>query len=191
MFSKFLTLICGFCFLTSLPNDVSAFDGQRKGFIIGFGLGPGLISFTETGSQLFRLPIRDRVTKFALVTDFRLGYAPDNLVQIYYVNKVAVSQPIPGDDVVIANGIAGIGLSYYFQKETPSAFLSGGLGLSTRGVFTSGKIDEKGFGIFVGAGYEFLKHSFIEFNLSWERPESRFVQVNAFTLKAAISVLGY
>ena len=53
--------------------NTSAWDGQRKGFIWGIGLGPG---FTQSVSFSGNSETSDRKGKFGLASDFRIGYVP-------------------------------------------------------------------------------------------------------------------
>ena len=44
-------------------------QAQRSGFIIGFGLGPGLVSYTISSSS----SSSDRQTELGVATDFHIG----------------------------------------------------------------------------------------------------------------------
>jgi len=154
-----------------------AFDGQRKGFILGFGLGPGLISFTET----YSIPMMgysvtyDRENKFAVMTDFKIGHGFTNKVQVYWMSKVSW---FGFEDETIVNGVGGLGITYFFQPMAPSTYVLGGLGFSIWsapweefGVYKPEKQSSGfGFGLAVGVGQEFSRHWSIEGNLAWGKP---------------------
>jgi hypothetical protein len=54
--------------LTSV-GGVDAFDGQRKGFVLGAGLGGGVYTFTQS----LDMAKSDRVTEGVITTDVRIG----------------------------------------------------------------------------------------------------------------------
>ena len=165
-----------FCFVT----DALAWDGQRKGFILGFGLGPGLTSFTQTVEYKGMRETSDRENEFGLQTDFKIGYAPNNFLQIYWMSKVSW---------FIAHGVAGLGISYYFKPESPSPYLTGGLGYSSWTTpFEVGAEAWYGPGLSVGVGYEFFRHWSAEVNLSWGKPEEKFFGISLNVLSVRFTV---
>ena len=183
--------------------SANAFDGKRKGFILGFGIGPGLTSFTQevAGRDYYQdwvIVKSDRSNKMAIMTDFKIGYAPTDFYEIYYTSKVSWFgiTNVLGDNVTIANGLGALGATYYFTPQVPSPFISGGIGFSTWATpFESGSKTWTGFGLFAGVGYEFARHWSVEFDLLWGKPgTSEFgidVSSNAFSVKATVNVLGY
>ncbi len=195
---KFLGVLVG-CIVLIIATDVSAWDGQRKGFILGGGLGLGLTSYTKTveisglGSET-----SPRENTFGFQTDFKIGGAPTNLFQIYYANKVSWfgMKNVLGENVTITSGLSAVGMSYYLLPETPSAFFTGGIGIATWDL----PFEEKahawiGFGLYAGAGYEFTRYWNVEFDLVWGNPsEEEYgikVSTNALSLMFTINVLGY
>ena len=72
-----ILLIFTVLFLGSI-NSVQAFDGERKGFIIGLGVGTGFTSISDWEEY-----------KFGFQTDFKIGFAPSNSLTIYYNSKVS------------------------------------------------------------------------------------------------------
>ncbi len=177
-------------FLTVTAN---AFDGRRKGFILGFGMGPGLTSFTQKTYFGYYIK-KDRENKGAIMTDFKIGYAPTDFWEIYYTSKVSW---FGRGNVTIGNGLEALGASYYFKPAAPSPFIAAGFGYSTwTQPFESHPPDTWfGFGLFAGGGYEFSRHWSVEGYLSWAQPmikksgiETSF---NVWSLKCTINVLGY
>jgi hypothetical protein len=167
-----------------MATNASAFDGQRKGFILGFGLGPGMdmhkqnASVSAVGASISDTDYVDK-SKFAFMTDFKLGYAPTDQLIIYYDNKVSwikgdfgevvvVDVSIPKAtvmgyaDVMVLSGLTGLGVNYFFAPQAPSPFVTGGLGLASAMAFESGATAKIGFGFFVGGGYEFAPHWYVE-----------------------------
>ena len=130
----------------------------RKGFIVGLGGGAGLhnvpvfpgFNSTETISDL------------AIITDFRIGYAPIDQLLVYYRNNVAWTRNAFYDVV----GMSGVGATYYFNRSAPSSFVSGAIGpaVATEVDFGTGTFDdtERGTGLSIGGGWEFARHWSVE-----------------------------
>jgi hypothetical protein len=185
-------------------GNAFAWDGQRQGFVLGAGLGPGLsasaqaVGFSVAGEAV------GRETKLALNSDWQLGYAPTNVLQISWISSVSwfELEHASGDRVIIANGLRGVAVTYYFHAESPSPLLVGGIGFSS----WSEPFEEVpgtmwGVGFIVGAGYEVSPHWSIEGKLAWKN-SSRGVVVlrqvdntqdttNALSLGFTVHVLGY
>lgn len=172
------------CIMLLMAASASAFDGQRKGFILGFGLGPGVDMHKQNASvSIMGMNLLDQdfvdESKFAFMTDFKLGYAPSNQLIIYYDNKVSWFKADWGEDmqidivsggvnvlgysdVMILSGLTGFGASYFLAPQAPSPFFTGGVGLASSMAFESGASARIGFGFFVGGGYEFSPHWSVE-----------------------------
>jgi hypothetical protein len=174
------------CFMLSLASTVSPWDGQRQGFILGGGLGYGMISFDDTLSSA-----EGRQEKGAFMTDVKIGYAQSNQVAIYFTNKSAwfsrdaEETETRGDDLVLSSFTGG-GLTYYFKSSGSSLFASTGIGvLSWRSDRTG---TYHGYGFFVGGGYEFIKHFSGELNLIYGYP---WKENSVVTIMATINILGF
>ncbi len=179
-----------------------AFDGNRKGFIIGIGIGPGYTTFNQTLKSSFSgntfTRTSERENKLTFMSDFKIGYAPSNFLQIYWMSKVSwfkLKNSLE-DDVTIANGFGGIGVTYSFNSDGPSPFLSGGLGFSTWALpFEQGAETMTGLGVVAGVGYEFARHWSFEFDLMWGQPNTTEsgleLTTNALSFKFTLNVLAY
>jgi hypothetical protein len=192
-------------------NAASAFawDGKRKGFVLGLGAGGGLASYkfysTSSGFGSNGTTEGERESKFAFMSDFKIGYAPSNQVAIYWMSKVAwfgysfkyrdefinISE-----SYTITNGIGGVAVAYYFQPEGPSPYVTAGLGLSTWDApFEEGSNGVSGSGFALGAGYEFSKHWSLEGNLTWGSPNEEEqgdeLGVKTLAVRVTVNVLGY
>ncbi len=198
MFTKKTFAVLIAVVLLGITTNVSAWDGQRKGFILGVGSGFGLTSFTQEVEYLGVSETSDRENKLALNTDFKIGYAPNNTLAIYYDNKVSwfgITNAL-GEDVTITNGLSSLGVTYFFNQAAPSPFLSGGIGISSWAApFEENTDTWTGFGLFVGGGYEFARHWSTEINLMWGNPSNEVSGVeitsNSFSLMFTVNVLGY
>ena len=153
----------------------NAFDGNRKGFMFGFGVGPSVTSFTQTvtGTTMFD-GTSDRENKFGLGTSFRIGGGLSDQFMLYYANNLACFgiENVLGDNVTIANGVGLVGVSYYFEPTTPSMYLLGVIGVSTwDAIFEEDSNASVGFGIGGGLGWEFSPHWSLEALVEWGNPE--------------------
>lgn len=194
------------CIILVTTTGTFAWDGERKGFILGLGVGPG-IDIHKQKAEVLGFEIPDSgidESKFSIFTDFKLGYAPSNILQIYYVNKVCW---LKGDwldvrgmdfgyyaDVMILSGLTGVGVTYYFAPVAPSPFISGGVGLATSLPFESGANSRMGFGFFAGGGYEFAKHWSVEGSFRWGHATNTEIldfSTDDITLSVTVNALGY
>lgn len=177
-----------------------AWDGTRKGFVLGLGAGGGLASF-KTTTRSFE---GERQNDFALMTDFKAGFAPNQQLAIFWMSKVSwfgrdytiITGPFSSEKVsfTVANGVGGLGMSYYFRPEGSSPYVTGGLGFSSWGTpFEEGSEALYGFGFVLGAGYEFAKHWSLEANLALGRPDNEDFNygINTLAARVTINVLGY
>ncbi len=133
------------------PLTASAFDGERKGFMLNLGLGFGQgkasdSSYTADG------------TGFA--TDFKIGGGPSNQFLVYYTNRVLWYTP-DGAQSTWYNGMSAAGVSYFLEPTAPSFFFSGALGIGVWS-YNDNFDNETGFGFTIGAGYEFARNFIAE-----------------------------
>lgn len=146
--TRTLTSVATVLLLLLALTDVAV--AQRKGFIIGGGIGPG----TRFG---------DVSTEIGGTTDFRIGAMVGRSVQLYYRNMVTFTDSEAGYDFE-GSGVGGLGVTY----QMPSAFRINGLvGLATIAGFSGDVSTDTGFGAGVGVGYEFAKYWVINLDGSW------------------------
>lgn len=157
---------------------------NRKGFIIGGGIGLGGLSMTASAGG-------GSVTESRLVfqTDFKIGYAPTNTLEIYYVNKVAWWGE---SDVTLIQGLSSIGFSNYLNAQTATGiFLTGGIGVSVLAAPFEDVSSSSGFGLFGGVGYEFTKHWSVQGDLLYSNIEDSGVTLNSLGIRIVLSGLSY
>ena len=158
---RFLLVLVLSLFVTS---TVWGFNGVRKGFILGGGIGLGMTSFKEELGSLST----DWSSNFAFMTDFKIGYAPTNQVEVVYSSKGSWWGE---SGVTFLHGYHTAAVNYFIAPQTPSFYVTGGLGFSTLSApFEANTSTDVGFGIFAGGGYEFAPHYALEFNLAYGAP---------------------
>lgn len=192
-----IALIAAFVLLSTF-SEVQAFDGKRKGFILGFGLGPGITSFTQTLAVGSESITSDRENDFGVQTDFRIGAGLDEQLQVYWTTKVSwfSMDNVFGKSVTISNGVGGAGVTYYFSPLCPSWYVTGGLGVSSwTAPFENNSDAWYGFGLSGGAGYEFSRHWSVDVSFTYGQPGEEVYGIraesNAFAVKACLNVLAY
>lgn len=67
-------------------------------------------------------------------------------------------------------GTGTVAGSYYLSDSTPCWFLSGGIGISSRSKPYSNETTWRGLGLFVGGGYEFSTHWYLEGGVNFGDP---------------------
>ena len=168
-----LLLVCG--------QDLGA--QERKGFIIGFGIGAGVTTHTSGFNEF----TSDRETEVGFATDFKIGAQVSQSVQVYYLGRTNWFTP-SGSDLVAA-GISALGVTYVF----PSApeHLSGGIGFATWLEFNLSGGDFAGLGLTGGVGWEFADLWLLDFAVTYGMPGESSFDVNMFQARAGISILSH
>jgi len=159
---KKILLLATALFLLMAPFQASAFDNDRKGFMLnlGLGFGQGKISASTGG-------LSASTDAIGFGTDLKIGAGlNNNKVLIYYTNRVLWYSPeiVVGDtrlDGNLINGMSAVGVSYFLEPEVPSLFFSGALGI---GVHYDSDAEDSltGFGFTLGIGFEFARHFIAE-----------------------------
>ncbi|MCB9365917.1 MAG: hypothetical protein H6508_01840 [Calditrichaeota bacterium] len=178
--------------LILLPQVCGAWDGERKGFLLGIGFGAGVDSYS--GVQYDKLgPQENSDTKLAFAASPRIGYAINDQVAFYYSRHPFLFpvKDAAGKDVAITSCIEALQAHYFLSKAAPSPYLGFGGGV---GYFFDDSISNysgeslKGIGVIATAGYEAIKHVSAEFSLHFKSPQSGATDVGATLL---VTVLGY
>ena len=191
------SIVVSFIFVVILCQSGFSWDGERKGFILGFGAGFGSLNFTQEISYL-GTTVSGSEHHLPLFTNFKIGGAPTDQLLIYWSSKVSWF-PIENalnETVTIIAGTGTVSLSYYWMESAPSWFLSGGLGYSTWDTpFEEGGKTWLGTGAFIGGGYEFSPHMSIEGGFNLGDPSTSESGINATTthtnLYISVNALGY
>jgi hypothetical protein len=197
MTSRFLAAFTILVLLTLTTATSFAFDGQRKGFVVGAGLGPGISSFTQdltlagqTGSA--------SDSKFGLATDFRMGYGVNDRIVIFYNNRVNWFgiRNANDEEVTIADGVGCVSAQYFFAPGPVSWFVSGGLGYSAWSTpFEKNARNSFGFGLFGGGGYQFSQAWGAEVSVSYGDPSDEEglarLETSTVGLRATLNVAAY
>jgi hypothetical protein len=140
-----------------------AFDREREGFVLGFGMGPSVAwstSETDDESHVY----------YGIGTEFTMGYAFTGQIQVQYAgrsNWIHIYYPM---------ATLSAGVTYYFRPEAPSLFITGGGGAATPPLTIESSGDlEAGGNAFAGAGYEWTPYWRVsmEYTRYWYRHYDR------------------
>jgi hypothetical protein len=202
---KIIIAISSMALLLLITSDSLAFDKERKGFLLGFGIGAGYASYTDAVDISGKEAFSETKTGFGFATDFKMGYAPSNKLMVYWLSKVIwIGKKFADEDTLVLRtnesitaitAVGGLGLTYYLKPEAPSAFVTLGVGLSAWSYPFQDVDPWTGPGIAGGIGYEFATNWSIEASVLWGKPTDEKVdyKYNADFLSAGvtINVMGY
>ena len=155
-------------------SNLFAFDGKREGFIFGGGIGSGHLSQSTESNIVF-------------LTNFKIGYAPSNTLEIFYISKVSWWGASDGDLVIL--GLGAVAATFYLDNTSETGwFASGGIGYSNSGRPLGNGNSDFGLGFFGGGGYEFAPHWSVEVDLLHSTIEK---SISSFGVLVSINVLGF
>ena len=158
-----------------LASQLTAFDGQRKGFILGGGIGGGSLSwngYTDFNKGVF-------------ATNFIIGYAPSNSLEIYYTNNVSFFSQ-EGSDYYI--GVTGLGVTKYTKPEGKGLFFCGGIGISVLAGYSGWDTgSDTGFGALAGLGYDVAKH----WRIQGEVMYTTIHDSTSWSFRATLNIIGF
>ena len=153
------TLIAIVALLSAL--DVFAFDGNRKGFQLGVGVGVhgGSVEDYEAGFA------SSSGADGGLATSFKVGFGFSNRFSLYYVRNASWFRMQAGvnDPFYYLAGISGVGASFYVNGTARSPYLLIAAGRGDYGApFEGNRVMRETSSFMVGAGYEFSRRHMLE-----------------------------
>ncbi len=151
-----------------LSSSAMAFDGQRKGFVLGGGIGVSPSAGIHSDAVLFSLPgggtIVDEFdeSKAGPAANLMIGYAWDEFnMLVFEVNAASFTSDIllddGGNEAEVSLGFVGASWYHYFGPAGHTPFINLGLGSFAFQIEDNDNIDP-GFGGQGGVGYEFARH---------------------------------
>ena len=160
---KWFLVICAL--MTS--QVVSAFDNNRKGFIIGIGAGLQTVDtdFNYLGSNI------GSDSESGLATSFKIGGGITNQFALYYVRNASwFSAPyfdgFATSDITYSIGILGLEAVYFLSPSSSSAYLLGAIGIGDISApFEEDIESDTGDAFMFGGGYEISEHVQVEATL--------------------------
>jgi len=179
----FMLIICS--------TSIYTFDDERKGFIIGGGLGVGYLSNTTSLGSL-----SETDSRIVFPVNLKIGYAPSNTLEIFYSMKMPWWGQSDGTYLL---GLIGPAFTLYLDNTSETDwFVSGGVGFASLGELSpvpsvrgGSSSRETGFGLFGGAGYEFSKHWTVEVDLLYSTVSEDESDTNSFGVLVTVNFLEF
>lgn len=181
-------LISAAILFATTATTAQAFDGQRKGFQIGLGIGAH--STAMNFSQSNQPGEVDSAQKIAVALN--LGYGFSNRITGFIGGKGG-SVTVDGFDGTLA--FSGIGTTLYLSNSSPSLYVTGLVGvgsLSTNQLEAdNGKLSDSGRGWLAGVGFEVTDRLHLELNYGQAELTDPNNDQNTSTLESAFATLKY
>ncbi|MDD3730806.1 MAG: hypothetical protein PHU88_00305 [candidate division Zixibacteria bacterium] len=148
--SKKLFIILSVFFI--LTTSLYPFDGKRKGFVIGCGLGFAPLTKWSGDSP------RANENKAGFAANIMIGYARNEHSMFVYESNVVIFNSDHFQDRYIAQGFNGFSWYYFLNPDGESFFFTFGFGLSVFQVESCNPNNPE-YGFLFGGGYELSRHS--------------------------------
>jgi len=164
------------CSLLLLPVVLEAAESDRKGFVLGFGLGHGLTNLTTDDLFIDGSDVRSfgsQAMHLGVATNLKLGYAPTSrwllhwsaLTNWFTESRYSASG---SERLTMMSGVAGIGATYYARANGPSPLVTIGAGYANLAEFSKSTAENNlGLGLWGGVGYEFTRHWEADVTYTW------------------------
>ena len=163
-------MFLGLCFAFASPAQAQA---QRSGFIIGGGLGLGVVG-------------GDLDTKLGAASDFHIGGVIGSL-ELFYVSKVIFTGSDSAD--LVATGVSGVGVAYPLN---PDFAVTGAIGVGVLTVLDGGSAGstDGGLGLLAGGRYKLNESGrwMLNFDISYANVGQNF---NMWGVQATINVMSH
>jgi hypothetical protein len=169
---------------------------QRKGFIWALGVGAGHTSYLSENPFVDPDSRSDRQNHRTLITDFRLGYALNPRLLLYYQNKVSwfrieqlsAFSSSETESVLTITGLMGVGVSYTPASFPQAIMLHGSAGLSVFRVFRDSDFP-KGPAASLGVSYAVSPRAVLDFDVIYGKPGENFTTINTRTFALSLTRL--
>jgi hypothetical protein len=129
-----------------IAANAVAFDGNRKGFILGGGIGP---------AYWWNLGYARSHATGGVETELRIGVGITEHFLLYYSGKSYWSS----GKWLMQPSMAS---NFYCISPLPDLYLTAGIGMSQKFALEEGSSPDNGAGFFAGFGYELIKHFALE-----------------------------
>jgi len=180
-----LFLISTFLTIVSTSGNAHAFDGKRKGFQIGVGVGAHTSEFGYESN--FAPASVDSEENIAV--SFLLGYGFSNQV-VGYLGAKGGSLLI--DDRNASLAISGLGVSMYLNEQSPSLYVTGLIGSAAMAMENEHEdFHDTGEGWLVGVGYELTDRLHLELSHARADLRDQTITANKSTMESSFLTLQY
>ena len=163
-------------------------EAQRSGFIMGFGIGPGVVSYTSTPSGGSSSA---RSTDTGLAVDFHIGVVVGDSFELYYMSKLIFFDSVVPILFGAATGMNGVGVTYPLN---PDFSISGGIGVGlwadVETPFDS--LDRfTGLGLVAGGGYQLSPRWALHLDLMYTDPGNNSLDYSVVGPQLTINIVSH
>ena len=163
----------------TVVGSAGAFDGKRTGFCLGFGAGPGAITYFDDGES-------DRKTLNGIQTTLDIGAGISDQLLILYSGHTMFCMT---GDVNLVWGTPSVIVRFYFKPTSRSFYVFGGPAMAAGVAWDS---YETGFGfgghgVAVGGGYQFGQQFQVELGTVLTSATNNTTR----TIHATVNLIGY
>lgn len=161
---KFIRVLISLLVAALVVGNCHAFDGNRKGFIIGGGIGIGPKAYSTTSSGW------SGMDESGWGTSLMIGHAWNENTAVVLLHDATVfnhtfisggsfgAAPVY-DERTVSQGLLGMALFRYYGSPGRAFYLAFGIGLQYRMPLDNAfDTFENGPGLLLGTGYEFIPH---------------------------------
>lgn len=136
----------------AVASEADAFDGERHGFHLEFGLGAG--SAPVERSRNLDWSQQSVHAQASPVIRFRAGWGIGHRLLLQYVGDLWLTTTDYAGHInsFYTTGAEGIGATYFFRNESPAVLLEAGVGHSSADAGSSSR--GSGLCVWGGVGYE-------------------------------------
>jgi hypothetical protein len=160
---KLIRVLAVFVLVVVLASSAFGFNGLRKGFVLGGGLGI---------APMIRISLGDADnSEVGPAANIFLGYAWDEYNMIVYESNVTVYEE---NQISAAQGFGGASWYHYFGEQGKSFFTVVGLGFQYYEV-EDFDANDAGAAYLIGGGYEFTRHVQVVLYLSGGKSSQDFI----------------
>ncbi|UCE23597.1 MAG: hypothetical protein JSU74_09870 [Candidatus Zixiibacteriota bacterium] len=182
--------------ILAMASTASAFDGYRKGFVLGGGLGIGPVAKTSVDG------FSGSYDKSGLAMNFLIGYAWDEQNMIVFLRDgILYSETWEvsfggvlyfRDKINIIQGFSGVGYYHYFGPVGKSFFITAGLGAQDWTALDEDyDSNDYGAAILFGGGYEFARHVQVYGSVWFGSTSDNFYDYNHSQLMFTVSAVAF
>ncbi len=146
-----------------------AFNGMRKGFVLGGGLGVAPVARIEVGSY--------DESRVGGAANFLIGYGWDEQNLLVFEGNGTSYKPDIGPDAMFSQGFGGPAWYHYFKPVARTFFTVVGVGFYSFSYdIEDGEEDsnDSGLGLMGGVGYEFARHWQVSFVVNGGKTDGPF-----------------
>lgn len=168
--------------------NANAFNGLRKGFVLGGGLGFGPVANVtaeRTNAEL---------ENSGLALNFLIGYAWDEQNMIVFLRDGVIysEETIFGGSINLVQGFSGAAYYHYFGPVGKSFYVVGGLGFQDWSSLDSDyDSNDVKAGILLGLGYEFARHVQIHGSLSFGKTSDPIQDYKHTQMQIGVSAIAF